>query len=420
MLNGSVLSKHFWTEAVKIACYTQNRSIIVKRHDKTSYEIFRKRIPDMSYFHVFGFHVFIHNYKDYLGKFDAKADDRYFLGYSFVLKAFRVFNIMRQQIEKTYHVTFDKSMEAIKFTNTLIDEIGIDDLSRYPPDEFLHEDDPSRQYKANSDFSYYIIPHDTPHTEDIKGPPDLTNTKGIQEQNVQVEQINSQPTEEFFGNYTETLLPITESLVPKVISSQSMLTRSMAAKLIAALASECVFADFLSEIEPKKKQSLDSCSSTLWKDSHWLQMGVRNKKDELETIIKNKARLVAQGYSQEEGIDYDKIFAPIARMEAIRIFFAFATYMNFKVFQMDVKSTFQNRKLKEEVYVKQLLLVPSCRMIFDLEPLSLSFDFVFTSEIFKSLSFSLDRLCHLAILCLDQHAHTLHLLESSLIIFPKA
>ncbi|GJZ49925.1 hypothetical protein Tco_0604115 [Tanacetum coccineum] len=61
-------------------------------------------------------------------------------------------------------------------------------------------------------------------------------------------------------------------------------------------------------------------------------------------------------------------------------------------------------------------LVPSCFMIFDLEPLSLSFDFVFMSEIFKSFSFSLDRLCHLAILCHDQHAHTLHLLESSLII----
>nr|GEV49124.1 putative reverse transcriptase domain-containing protein [Tanacetum cinerariifolium] len=61
-------------------------------------------------------------------------------------------------------------------------------------------------------------------------------------------------------------------------------------------------------------------------------------------------------------------------------------------------------------------LVLSCFVIFDLEPLSLSFDFVFKSEIFKSLSFSLDHLCHLAILCLDQHAHTLHRLESSLII----
>ncbi|GJR27159.1 retrovirus-related pol polyprotein from transposon TNT 1-94 [Tanacetum coccineum] len=124
-------------DKVKIACYTQNRSIIVKRHDKTLYEISRERIPDISYFHVFGCHVFIHNHKDYLGKFNAKADDGYFLGYSFVSKAFRVFNTRRQQVEETCHVTFDESMEAIRFTNTLVDEIGIDNSSRYPLDEFL-------------------------------------------------------------------------------------------------------------------------------------------------------------------------------------------------------------------------------------------------------------------------------------------
>ncbi|GJX40438.1 retrovirus-related pol polyprotein from transposon TNT 1-94, partial [Tanacetum coccineum] len=77
MLNGSVLSKHFWTDVVRTVCYTQNRSIIVKRHDKTSYEIFRERIPNISYFPVFGCLVFIHNHKDHLGKFDAKADDGY-------------------------------------------------------------------------------------------------------------------------------------------------------------------------------------------------------------------------------------------------------------------------------------------------------------------------------------------------------
>nr|GEV61508.1 copia protein [Tanacetum cinerariifolium] len=71
----------------------------------------------------------------------------------------------------------------------------------------------------------------------------------------------------------------------------------------------------------------------------------------------NKARLVTQGYSQEEDIDYDETFALVARMEAIRIFFSFATYINFKVFQMDVKSAFLNGKLKEEVYVKNLLVL---------------------------------------------------------------
>nr|GEU43017.1 retrovirus-related Pol polyprotein from transposon TNT 1-94 [Tanacetum cinerariifolium] len=80
-------------------------------------------------------------------------------GYSFVSKAFRVFNTRRKQAEETFHVTFDESMEAIRFTNTSIDDIRIDDSSRYPPDEFFLEDDPSRQYQANSNISYYITPH---------------------------------------------------------------------------------------------------------------------------------------------------------------------------------------------------------------------------------------------------------------------
>ncbi|GJX48108.1 retrovirus-related pol polyprotein from transposon TNT 1-94 [Tanacetum coccineum] len=84
--------------------------------------------------------------------------------------------------------------------------------------------------------------------------------------------------------------------------------------------------------------------------SRWV---FRNKRDENGIVIKNKARLVAQGYNQQEGIDYDETFAPVARLEAIRIFLAFATYMNFIVYHMDVKSAFLNGKLKEEVYVKQ-------------------------------------------------------------------
>ncbi|GJS60728.1 hypothetical protein Tco_0655512 [Tanacetum coccineum] len=73
--------------------------------------------------------------KDHLGKFDAKVDDGYFLRYSFNFKAFRVFNTRRKQIKETYNVTFDESIEGIRFTNTSVDEIGIDDSSRYPPDE---------------------------------------------------------------------------------------------------------------------------------------------------------------------------------------------------------------------------------------------------------------------------------------------
>nr|GEU70557.1 retrovirus-related Pol polyprotein from transposon TNT 1-94 [Tanacetum cinerariifolium] len=113
MLNRSVLSMNFCTEVVKINCYTQNRTIIVKRQDKTPYEIFRERIPDISHFHVFGCPVFVHNYKDHLGKFNAKANDGYFLGYSSVSKAFRIYNTRRQKIKETYHIQIDESIEAI-------------------------------------------------------------------------------------------------------------------------------------------------------------------------------------------------------------------------------------------------------------------------------------------------------------------
>ncbi|GJV21529.1 ribonuclease H-like domain-containing protein [Tanacetum coccineum] len=79
----------------------------------------------------------------------------------------------------------------------------------------------------------------------------------------------------------------------------------------------------------------------------------KNKKDERGIVVRNKARLVAQGHRQEEGINYDEVFAPVARIEAIRIFLAFASYMGFIVYQMDVKSAFLYGKIDEEVYVSQ-------------------------------------------------------------------
>ncbi|GJT68764.1 retrovirus-related pol polyprotein from transposon TNT 1-94 [Tanacetum coccineum] len=157
-----------------------------------------------------------------------------------------------------------------------------------------------------------------------------------------------------------------------------MLTRSMAKQLSAALAPECLFVDFLSEKEPKKvsealkhpgwvdakKYKLNQFArNKVWTlvlspygktiiGSKWV---FRNIRDETGIVIKNKARLVAQGYNQQEDIDYDETFAPVARLEAIKIFPAFVTYMNFIVYQMDVKSAFLNGKLKEEVNVKQPL-----------------------------------------------------------------
>ncbi|GJS74905.1 putative ribonuclease H-like domain-containing protein [Tanacetum coccineum] len=81
--------------------------------------------------------------------------------------------------------------------------------------------------------------------------------------------------------------------------------------------------------------------------------GFRNKRDERGIVIRNKGRLVTQGYTQEEGIDYDEVFATVARIKAIRLFLAYASFKVFMVYQMDVKSAFLYGKIEEEVYVYQ-------------------------------------------------------------------
>nr|GEV70679.1 retrovirus-related Pol polyprotein from transposon TNT 1-94 [Tanacetum cinerariifolium] len=154
------------------------------------------------------------------------------------------------------------------------------------------------------------------------------------------------------------------------------LTRAMAKQLSVASAYECLFVNFLSEEEPKKV--FEALKHPGWvvamqdelnqfaRNKVWILVSApygktiigskwifRNKMDETGIVIKNKERLVAQGYNQQEGIYYAEIFSPVERLEAIRIFLAFATYMNFTIYQMDVKSAFLNGKLKEEVYVKQ-------------------------------------------------------------------
>nr|GEW28783.1 hypothetical protein [Tanacetum cinerariifolium] len=205
----------------------------------------------------------------------------------------RVFNTRRQKVKETYQVTFDENMEAIMFINTLVDEIGIDDSSRYPLDEFIHKDDPSRQYQVNYDISYYVIPHgrlltkltqenhvhevialnehETPYIVDAEGLSNLINTEGSHEQNVQDEQIITKPTKGPSG--------------------------SMATKLIAASASKCLFVDFLSELEPKKVS--EALKHPRWVDvmQEELNKFYRNKSNPMESHLTTMKRILRKSTS---------------------------------------------------------------------------------------------------------------------------
>ncbi|GJT38115.1 putative ribonuclease H-like domain-containing protein [Tanacetum coccineum] len=134
----------------------------------------------------------------------------------------------------------------------------------------------------------------------------------------------------------------------------------------------CLFACFLSQVEPKKvNQALDDVRWVEAMHEELLQFKLlnvwtlvdlpkgkkaistkwvfKNKKDKRGIVVRNKARLVAQGHRQEEGIDYDEVFAPVARIEAIKLFLAYASYMDFTVYQMDVKSAFLYGTIEQKV-----------------------------------------------------------------------
>ncbi|GKC02120.1 retrovirus-related pol polyprotein from transposon TNT 1-94, partial [Tanacetum coccineum] len=107
----------------------------------------------------------------------------------------------------------------------------------------------------------------------------------------------------------------------------------------------CYYDAFLTAVEPKTYK--DALTQSCWIEIYKVKL------DELGGILKNKVRLVAHGYNQEEGIDFEESFAPVARVEDIRIFLAFAAHMNMIVYQIDVKTAFLNGNLREEVYVSQ-------------------------------------------------------------------
>ncbi|GJX96972.1 retrovirus-related pol polyprotein from transposon TNT 1-94 [Tanacetum coccineum] len=259
---------------------------------------------------------------------------------------------------------FAKALESINwFTNISRDEIGIDDSFRYPPDEFLYEDDLSRQYKANSDISYYIITYGrqlTVLTKDTHVPevitPNEKNTSHTEDVEVP-EVIQSQITHH-----------ATTSLHPAPHDKWSRDTHIELVNIIGEPIEGMLTRSFRGTKHPRWVNAMQEELNQFYRNNVWTLIPLpegkiaigskwvfKNKKDELGTVIRNKARLVAQGYSQEEGIDYNETFAPVARMKAIRIFLAFSTYKNFKVFRMDVNFAFLNGKLKEEVYVKQPL-----------------------------------------------------------------
>ncbi|GKA96310.1 retrovirus-related pol polyprotein from transposon TNT 1-94, partial [Tanacetum coccineum] len=251
MLSASKLPLFFWAEAIAAACYTQNRSIIIPTHEKTTYHIINDRKPSIKHLHIFGCTCYLTRDGENLYKMKEKGDPCILVGYSNQSKGYRVYNKRTRLIVESIHLRFDEIKE--------MSETSI----------------------AN-------------------------NTSGL-----------------------------------KLLSLSHAILVLQTRRQLATNPEMCMFA--LTELIDKPFGKNVIKLKWLWK----------NKKDEDQTVIRNKERLVAKGYAQEEGIDFQESFAPVARLEAVRIFVAYAAHKSFPIYQMDVKTAFLNGPLKEEVYVVQ-------------------------------------------------------------------
>nr|GEW62538.1 integrase, catalytic core [Tanacetum cinerariifolium] len=299
-----------WAEAVATACYTHNRSIIQLHHGKTPYELLHNKLPDLSFFYVFGALCYPTNDSENLGKLQSKDDIGIFIGYAPTKKAFWIYNRRTRRIVKTIYVYFDELMA-----------MASEQSSSGPVlNEMTHATISSGLMQKPSSSTPYVPPS--------RNDWDLLFQLMFDELHNPPPSVNPQAP--------EVIAPIADVIPPVQATSLSSSTTvdQDASSPIVHMGNDPLFS--VSILEVTSAQS----SSTIYKV----------KLDKMGGILKNKARLVACGYRQEEGIDFEESFAPVARLEAIRIFLAYVAHKNLVVYQMDVKTAFLNGNLREEVY----------------------------------------------------------------------
>ncbi|CAI0435035.1 unnamed protein product [Linum tenue] len=328
------LPKYFWAEAVNTACHVINRVIVRKTLNKTPYELLKNKPPNISYFHPFGCPCYVLNTRDQLGKFDSRSDLAIFLGYSVRGQAFRVYNKRTQKVEESVHVKFNEMTPPVETSVPL--SFDLSELSN-SSDESIEEEVPDQTDRSENNEKQA---HEA--ASNIDAPVALpTAPPHIQKRH---------PAAQVIGDITDGLktrgkyVPGQYAYVSQV-EPKSYKDALKIEEWVFAMIEELTQFEYLHVWDLVPRPLNVTIIGTKWV--------FRNKSDELGIIIRNKARLVAQGYCQEEGIDYDETFAPVARLESILLLCAFASYMGFPLFQMDVKSAFLNGVIEEDVYVAQ-------------------------------------------------------------------
>nr|GEX26085.1 hypothetical protein [Tanacetum cinerariifolium] len=406
-----------WAEAIATACFTQNWSIIHCRFYKKPYELINGRKPDISFLLVFCALCYPKNDRKDIGKLGAKGDIGFFIGYSADSCAYKIYNQRTKKIMETMNVSFDElsvmafeqhsskpglqSMTSGHISSGLDLTYAPSTITTQQPSEGeldllfeamcndyfggqpsatgrsvspVQEPQVHRTSTASTTIadnvpiptnSSSLVTNIPSYSQDV----DELNLNAMVDGNTFVNPFANSSTSAaetsssqnvdpsnmhtFYQSYPHEFQWTKDHPLEQVIRepSRPVLTRNQ----LRSNGDICMYALTVSTIEPKNVK--EAMTDPAWIDSmqeDLLQFKrLDNKHDEEQTVIRNKSRLVVRGYCQEEGIDFEESFSPIARMEAIEIFLAYAAHKSFTVFQMDVKTAFLHGSLKEDVYVCQ-------------------------------------------------------------------
>ncbi|XP_040370261.1 uncharacterized protein LOC112183342 isoform X2 [Rosa chinensis] len=309
MLHSAGLTPNLWAEAISTACYTANRAFLRPGTNKTPYELWKGKKPNVSHLRVFGSPCYIYRDREYLGKFDARSDKGIFLGYSLDSRAYRVYNKRTMSVMESYNVS--------------IDDCAVSNVQVNPD-----EDQPSGS-RVNVGLNE--------ETDDSSNDPIFDHPPVLRTGFKQVQKDHS--TQDVIGNVHEgiqTRRQVATKNVKEALNDDEWIN-AMHDELNQFARNDVWY------LVPRLSEF--NVIGTKWI--------FRNKSDEHGNVTRNKARLVAQGYKQVEGLDFDETFAPVARLESVRLLLAIACHLHFTLYQMDVKSAFLNGVLQEEVYVEQ-------------------------------------------------------------------
>ncbi|KAL2517285.1 Integrase catalytic domain-containing protein [Abeliophyllum distichum] len=291
---------------------------------------------------------YVLNDRAYLGKFDSKSDERVFISYSENSRAYRVYNMRTQTIIESINVKIDDTGDFSSYSQEPNIQTLEEQVAGRQPTQDNHVPVPDSHTQMEQPASSFDVSEPAPGSSDVPN----TNNK---------QNMRRQPP-----SWIQKAHPLDNVLSD---SGNGMMTRRM-------LANELENVCYTSQIEPKNinkaiidenwvlamhKELAQFDRNKVWKliprpkdtnviGTKWI---IKNKSDEHGNIVRNKARLVVQGYTQLEGVDFDETFAPVARLESIRLLLSVACQMKFKLHQMDVKSAFLNGILNEKVYVEQ-------------------------------------------------------------------